>query len=63
MKLICKVSPWLVAHGSTLDGVGIQDQLNAVIHEVMHMVIELPVSEEGKVVAISGVIQPRRRHR
>ena len=38
------------------------DQLNTVIHEVMHMVIDLPVSEEGKVVAISGVIQPRRRH-
>jgi len=39
-----------------------RDQLNTVIHEVMHMVIDLPVSEEGKVVAISGVIQPRRRH-
>jgi hypothetical protein len=48
-----------------LDGVDIpQDQLNTVIHEVMHMVFALPVTEEAKVVAISGVIQPRtRRHK
>ena len=39
-----------------------RDQLNTVIHDVMHMIIGQPVSEEGKVVAISGVIQPRRRH-
>ena len=38
-----------------------RDQLNTVIHEVMHMVIDLPVSEGAKVVAISGVIQPRTR--
>jgi hypothetical protein len=48
-----------------LDGAQIaQDQLNTVIHEVMHMVFAIPVSEEAKVVAISGVIQPRtRRHK
>ena len=48
-----------------LDGVQIpQDQFNTVIHEVMHMVLEIPVSEEAKVVAISEVIQPRtRRHK
>jgi hypothetical protein len=47
-----------------LDDVEIpKDQLNTVIHELMHMVIDLPASEEGKVVAISGVIQPRRRHK
>ena len=48
-----------------LDGVQIpQDQLNTVIHEVMHMVLEIPVTEEAKVVAISEVIQPRtRRHK
>lgn len=40
-----------------------RDQLNTVIHEVMHMVIGLPASEEGKVVAISEVIQPRTRRR
>jgi hypothetical protein len=39
------------------------DQLNTVIHEVMHVVIGLPASEEGKVVAISAVIQPRTHKR
>jgi hypothetical protein len=29
-----------------------------VIHEVMHMVLTIPVTDEAKVVAISGVIQP-----
>jgi hypothetical protein len=47
-----------------LDGVDVpKDQLNTVIHEVMHMVLNIPVTEEGKVVAISGVIQPRTRKR
>jgi len=48
-----------------LDGVDIPGgQLNTVIHEVMHMVLEIPVTEEAKVVAISEVIQPRtRRHK
>lgn len=40
-----------------------RDQLNTVIHEVMHMVLTIPVSEEAKVVAISGVIQPRTHKR
>jgi hypothetical protein len=41
-----------------------RDQLNTVIHEVMHMVFAIPASEETKVVFISGVIQPRsRRHK
>jgi hypothetical protein len=45
-----------------LDGVDIpKDQLNTVIHEVMHMVLEIPVTEEVKVVAISEVIQLRKR--
>jgi hypothetical protein len=45
-----------------LDGVDIpKDQLNTVIHEVMHMVLDLPVTNEAKVVAISEVIQPRTR--
>ena len=35
-----------------------RDQLNTVIHEVMHMVLTIPVTEEANVVAISGVIQP-----
>jgi hypothetical protein len=30
-----------------------------VIHEVMHMVLTIPVTEEAKVVAMSKVIQPR----
>jgi hypothetical protein len=43
-----------------LDGVDVpKDQLNTVIHEVMHMVLTIPVTEEAKVVAISEVIQPR----
>ena len=43
-----------------LDGVQIpRDQLNTVIHEVIHMVLEIPVTEEAKVVAISEVIQPQ----
>ena len=47
-----------------LDGVDVpRDQLNTVIHEVMHMVLDLHVSDEAKVVAISEVIQPRRRKR
>ena len=48
-----------------LDGVDVpKDQLNTVIHEVMHMVLDLHVSDEAKVVAISEVIQPRtRRHK
>jgi hypothetical protein len=33
------------------------------IHEVMHMVLTIPVTEEAKVVAISEVIQPRRGKR
>jgi hypothetical protein len=42
-----------------LDGVDIpKDQLNTVIHEVMHMFLTIPVTEEAKVEAISGVIQP-----
>ena len=46
-----------------LDGVDIpKDQKNTVIHEVMHMILDLHVSDEAKVVAISEVIQPRRRH-
>jgi hypothetical protein len=41
-----------------LDKVDIpQDQLNTVIHEVLHMVFAIPVTEEAKVAAISGVIQ------
>ena len=36
-----------------------QDQLNTVIHEVMHMVLNLPVTGEGQGSAISEVIQPR----
>ena len=36
-----------------------RDQLNGVIREVMHMVLKIPVTEEARVVAISGVIQPR----
>jgi hypothetical protein len=36
-----------------------KDQLNTVIHEVMHMVLNIPVTEEAKVVAISEIIQPR----
>lgn len=47
-----------------LDGVSIRrDQLNTVIHEVLHMVMNIPVSEEGKVAAIPEVIQPRMRKR
>jgi hypothetical protein len=43
-----------------LDGVDVpKDQLNTVIHEVMHMVFNIPVTEEAKVVAISKVIQPQ----
>jgi hypothetical protein len=34
------------------------DQRNTVIHEVPHMVFAIPVTEEAKVAAISGVIQP-----
>jgi hypothetical protein len=42
------------------DGVSIRhDQLNTVIHEVLHMVMHIPVTEEAKVAAISEVIQPR----
>jgi hypothetical protein len=47
-----------------LDAVDIpRDQLNTVIHEVMHMVLNIPVTEEAKVVAISEIIQPRTRKR
>jgi hypothetical protein len=47
-----------------LDGVQIpRDHLNTVIHEVMHKVLRIPVTEEAKVVAISEVIQPRTRKR
>ena len=47
-----------------LDGVDIpRDQLNTVIHEAVHMVLNIPVTEEAKVVAISGVIAPRTRKR
>ena len=46
----------------TIDGVDIaKDQLNTVIHEVMHMVLNIHVSDEAKVVAISEAIQPRTR--
>ena len=46
-----------------LDGVDIpKDQLNTVIHEVMHMVLTTR-HRGGKVVAISEVIQPRTRKR
>jgi hypothetical protein len=34
-----------------------------VIHEVMHMMFSLPVTEESKVVAVSEVIQPRTQPR
>jgi hypothetical protein len=40
-----------------------RDQLNTVIHEVMHMVLTIPVTEEARVVAISEVIQPRTHRR
>jgi hypothetical protein len=47
-----------------LDGVEIRhDQLNTVIHEVLHMVMNIPVTEEGKVAAIAKVVQPRTRKR
>ena len=47
-----------------LDGVDIpKDQLNTVIHSVMHMVLDLPVTNEAKVASISDVIQPRTRKR
>jgi hypothetical protein len=48
-----------------LDGVNIpKDQLNTVIRKVMHMALDLPVSNQATVAAISGVIQPRtRRHK
>ena len=47
-----------------LDGVEIsQDQLSTVIHEVMHIVLTIPVTEEAKVVAISVLIQPRTHKR
>jgi len=37
-----------------LDKVDIpQDQLNTVIHEVMRMVLNLPVTEEGKICEFS----------
>jgi hypothetical protein len=38
-----------------------RDQRNTVIHEVLQMVFAIPVTEEAKVAAISGVIQPRTR--
>jgi hypothetical protein len=34
-----------------------------VIHEVMRMVLDLPVTNEAKIVAISEVIQPPTRKR
>ena len=34
------------------------DQRNTVVNEVLHMVFAIPVTEEAKVAAISGVIQP-----
>ena len=37
------------------------DQLNTVIHEVLPMVMKIPVTEEGKLAAIAAVIQPRTR--
>jgi hypothetical protein len=49
-----------LVNSGCLDGVDIpQDQLNTVINEVMHLILDLPPSDEAKVVAISGVIQPR----
>jgi hypothetical protein len=33
--------------------------LKKVIHEVLHMVMNIPVTEEGKVAAIAEVIQSR----
>lgn len=45
-----------------LDGVDLpRDQLNTVIHEGMHMVLNVPVTGEARVVAISQIIQPRKR--
>ena len=39
-------------------------RLNTVIHEVMHQVLDLPASDEAKVVAVSNIIEPRsRKHR
>jgi hypothetical protein len=50
-------------HGC-LNGVDIpMDLRNTVIHEVMHMTLDLPASDEAKVVAISEVIAPRSRKR
>ena len=41
-----------------------RDQLNTVIHEVMHQVLDLPAPDEAKVVAVSNIIEPRsRKHR
>jgi hypothetical protein len=37
------------------------DQLNTVSQEAMHMVFTIPATEQAKVVAFSGVIQPRTR--
>jgi hypothetical protein len=34
-----------------------------VIHEVLHMVFAIPVTEEARLAAISGVIQPSRKHK
>ena len=42
---------------------GPRDQLNTVVHEVMHLVLTIPVIEEAKVVASTGIIQPRTRKR
>ena len=45
-----------------VDGIDMpRDQRNTVIHEVLQMVFAIPVTEEAKVAAISGVIQPRTR--
>ena len=38
------------------------DQRNTAIHEMLHMVFSIPVAEEVKVAAISGV-QPSRNHK
>ena len=47
-----------------IDGIDIpRDQLNRVIHEVLHMIFSIPATEEVKVAAISDVIQPRTRKR
>jgi hypothetical protein len=50
--------------GCLVKGIDIRrNQLNTVIHEVQPMVFAIPVTEEAKVAAISGVIAPSRKHK